>query len=133
MLLVLATLRAEDLELTNHPLRKYKLEMQAHKECDEVALRPLRLEHIAGFLDARFAPNDFPRELPELIARKTEGHPLFATALAQFLAERGDIVNTDGRWALARPLSSMDLETPKSVRSMIRNKTPALAAQDPRT
>ncbi|HYL77747.1 MAG TPA: protein kinase [Bryobacteraceae bacterium] len=131
-LLVLATLRSEDLELTNHPLRKYKLEMQAHKECDEVALRPLQLEHIAGFLDARFVPNDFPPELPELIARKTEGHPLFATALAQFLAERGDIVNTDGRWTLARPLSSMDLEAPESVRSMIRKKIEALAAEDRR-
>jgi serine/threonine protein kinase/tetratricopeptide (TPR) repeat protein len=131
-LLVLATLRPEDLELTNHPLRKYKLEMQAHKECDEVALRPFQLEHIAEFLDARFAPNDFPRELPELIARKTEGHPLFATALAQFLAERGDIVNTDGRWALARPLSSMDLEAPESVRSMIRKKIEALASEDRR-
>jgi tetratricopeptide (TPR) repeat protein/predicted Ser/Thr protein kinase len=131
-LLVLATLRPEDLELTNHPLRKYKLEMQAHKECDEVALRPLQLEHIAGFLDARFAPNDFPRELPELIARKTEGHPLFATALAQFLAERGDIVSADGRWVLARPLSSMDLEAPESVRSMIRKKIEALAADDRR-
>jgi tetratricopeptide (TPR) repeat protein/tRNA A-37 threonylcarbamoyl transferase component Bud32 len=129
-LLVLATLRPEDLELANHPLRKYKLEMQAHKECDEVALRPLQLEHIAGFLDARFAPNDFPRELPELIARKTEGHPLFATALIQFLAERGDIVNAEGRWTLARPLSSMDLEAPESVRSMIRKKIEALGAEE---
>jgi tetratricopeptide (TPR) repeat protein/tRNA A-37 threonylcarbamoyl transferase component Bud32 len=131
-LLVLATLRPEDLELANHPLRIYKLEMLAHKECDEVALRPLQLEHIAGFLDARFAPNDFPHELPELIARKTEGHPLFATALVQFLAERGDIVSADGRWTLARPLSSMDLEAPESVRSMIRKKIEALGAEERR-
>src|SRR5258708_279272 len=128
----LATLPPEGLELTNHPLRQYNAQKQAHNEWDEVALRPLQLEHIAGFLDARFAPHDFPRELPELIARKTEGHPLFATALAQFLAARGDIVNTDGRWALARPLSSLDLEAPESVRSMIRKKIEALAADDRR-
>src|SRR5258708_22777529 len=47
-LLVLATLRPEDRELTNHPLRKYKLEIHAHQECDEVALRPLQLQHIAA-------------------------------------------------------------------------------------
>src|SRR5260370_251987 len=131
-LLVLATLRPEDLELTNHPLRKYKLEIQAHQECDEVALRPLQLEHIAGFLDPRFSPHHFPPHLPQLLPPHTKPHPLFATALAQFLAERGDIVNTEGRWTLARPLSSMDLEAPESVRSMIRKKIEALGAEERR-
>jgi serine/threonine protein kinase/tetratricopeptide (TPR) repeat protein len=131
-LLLVGTLRPEDLELSNHPLRAYKLEMQAHRQCEELALDLLTQEHIASYLDARFAPNDFPRELSFLIQRKTEGHALFATSLAQFLAERGDIARLNEHWSLSRPLSEMDLEAPESVRSMIRKKVEALAEDDRR-
>src|SRR5204863_1002415 len=61
-MLLLGTFRPEDLENTNHPLRKYKAEMQAHKQCDEIALEALTPEHIASYLDLRFQPNDFQRE-----------------------------------------------------------------------
>src|SRR5258705_579971 len=107
-LLIVGTLRPEDLELSNHPLKHYRLEMQAHKLCEEVALGMLGEEHLASYLDARFAPNDFPRELCALIQRKSEGHPLFATGLLQFLAERGDLARPNYRWTLTRPLSDMD-------------------------
>jgi tRNA A-37 threonylcarbamoyl transferase component Bud32/tetratricopeptide (TPR) repeat protein len=131
-LLVIGTFRPEDVELSNHPLKNYKREMQAHNLCEEIALGLLGEEHIAGYLDARFAPNDFPRELATLIERKTEGHPLFATSLVQFLAERGDITRTNAHWTLGRELSEMDLEVPESVRGMIRKKIEMLEDEDRR-
>ena len=120
--LIVGTFRPEDLERSNHPLKNYKAEMQAHKLCEEIALDSLGQEHIASYLDARFAPNDFPPELSYLIQTKTEGHPLFATSLIQFLAERGDIAQKNAHWSLTRPLSEMDLEAPESVRGMIHKK-----------
>ena len=131
-LLIVGTFRPEDLEVRDHPLKSYKLEMQAHNLCDEVALGSLSVEHIATYLNARFAPNDFPRELPTLIERKTEGHPLFVTSLLQFLAERGDIAKVNQSWALARPLADMELEAPENVRSMIRKKIEGLVEEDKR-
>jgi tetratricopeptide (TPR) repeat protein len=125
-LLLVGTFRAADVALSNHPLKNYKLEMQAHKLCQEIALDLLTEEHIAGYLNASFSPNDFPRELPALIQRKTEGHPLYATGLVQFLAERGDIHRKNEHWTLSRPLSEMDLEVPEGVRTMIRKKIEAL-------
>src|SRR5205807_1081771 len=83
-------------------------------------------EHIDRYLDARFTPNNFPPEFSSLIQTKTEGHPLFATSLIQFLAERGDIAQTNEHWSLARPLSEMNLEAPESVRGMIHKKIYAL-------
>src|SRR5438874_439080 len=106
--------------------------MQAHNLCEEIALGSLSDEHIASYLDARFAPNDFPAELPALIRRKTEGHPLFVTSRLQFLAERRDIVRVNEYWSLVRPLSELDLEVPESVRSMIRKKIDALEEEDRR-
>src|SRR5213594_865882 len=132
-LLVIGTFRPEDVERSGHPLKSYKLEMQSHKLCEEIALGSLSYEHVASYLDLRFSPNDFPRELPALIQRKTEGHPLFATSLVQFLSERGDIAKANEHWTLMRPLSEMDLETPENVRSMIRKKIEALEEEDRRT
>ena len=131
-LLVIGTFRPEDLELSNHPLKNCKREMLAHQLCEEVALGPLGKEHIAGYLDARFTPNTFPRDLAALIERKTEGNPLFATSLVQFLAERGGITRTDEHWTLGRDLSEIDLEVPESVSGMIRRKIEALEEEDRR-
>ncbi|HVS20963.1 MAG TPA: AAA family ATPase, partial [Pyrinomonadaceae bacterium] len=131
-LLVIGTYRPEDVERSGHPLKTYKPEMQAHNLCEEISLGLLSHEHISSYLNVRFAPNDFPLELPALIQRKTEGHPLFATSLVQFLSERGDIAKANEHWTLTRPLLEMDLEAPETVRSMIRKKIEALEEDDRR-
>jgi tRNA A-37 threonylcarbamoyl transferase component Bud32/tetratricopeptide (TPR) repeat protein len=132
-LLVVGTFRPGDVELSKHPLKNCKREMQAHQRCEELALGPLEQEHIARYLDARFAPNSFSAELAALIERKTEGHPLFATSLVQFLAERGGITRAEERWTLRQDLSEIDLEVPESVRGMIRRKVEVLEEEDRRT
>jgi tetratricopeptide (TPR) repeat protein len=129
-LLVVGTYRPEEVELGRHPLKSCRLELQAHGLCEGLALGSLSQENLAGYLDARFTPNDFPREFPAMLLRKTEGHPLFATSLVQFLVDRGDIANEGGRWRLARPLAEINLEAPESVRSMIARKIEALTEED---
>jgi len=93
-MLIAGTFRPEDIERTNHPLKGYKAEMQAHKLCEEIALDSLSPAHIQAYLNATFSPNSFPSELATHIHEKTEGHPLFATNLLQYLRERGDIAKT---------------------------------------
>jgi serine/threonine protein kinase/tetratricopeptide (TPR) repeat protein len=132
-LLIAGTFRPEDIERSNHPLKSYKAEMQTHHLCEEVALGSLDREHIAEYLNATFTPNDFPPELASLIHDKTEGHPLFATNLLQYLGERGDIARVNAHWSLVRPLAEMDLEAPESVRSMIGKKIDALEEEERRT
>ncbi|HUS10574.1 MAG TPA: protein kinase [Pyrinomonadaceae bacterium] len=132
-LLIAGTFRPEDIERSNHPLKSYKAEMQTHRLCEELALSSLGRDHIAEYLNATFAPNDFPPDLAAMIHDKTEGHPLFAINLLQYLSERGDIGKTNAHWSLARPLSELDLEAPESVRSMISKKIDSLAAEERRT
>src|SRR5690242_14596721 len=112
-MLLLGTFRPEELETSNHPLRKYKAEMQAHKQCDEMTVGTMSSEDIRSYLDLRFSPNDFSKELAGLLAQKTEGHPLFFTSLVQFVEERCDIVKRNANWSLTRPLSEMDLNIPE--------------------
>jgi serine/threonine protein kinase/tetratricopeptide (TPR) repeat protein len=132
-LMIAGTFRPEDIERMNHPLKSYKAEMQVHRLCEEVALTSLTREHITEYLNATFAPNDFPAGLAALIHEKTEGHPLFATNLLQYLSERGDIARVNAHWSLGRPIADLDLEAPESIRSMISKKMDALAEEERRT
>ena len=131
-LLIAGTFRPEDIERTGHPLKHYKAEMQAHNLCDELALGSWSREHIAEYVDATFSPNDFPLDLTSLVHEKTEGHPLFAANLLQYLGEQGDLSKVNGRWTLVRPLSEMDLVAPESVRAMISKKMDALDPEERR-
>ncbi len=132
-LLIAGTFRPEDVERSGHPLKSYKAEMQAHNLCEEVVLGSWNRENISTYVDATFSPNDFPSELTALIHEKTEGHPLFAANLLQYLGERGDLAKVNGRWSLVRPLSEMDLAAPESVRAMISKKIDALEPEERRT
>jgi serine/threonine protein kinase/tetratricopeptide (TPR) repeat protein len=131
-LLIAGTFRPEDVERSGHPLKSYKAEMQAHHLCDEVVLGLWNREHVAEYVDATFSPNDFPEQLTSLIHEKTEGHPLFAANLLQYLGERGDLSKANGRWSLVRPMSELDLAMPESVRAMISKKIDALDAEERR-
>ena len=131
-LLLAGTFRPEDIERSNHPLKSYKAEMQAHKLCEEIALDSLSPKHIQDYLNATFAPHNFPAEFAEHIHEKTEGHPLFATNLLQYLRERGDIEKSNEHFSLSRPISEIELETPESVRSMISKKIDSLAEDERR-
>ena len=125
-LLIAGTFRPEDLERSNHPLKDYKAELQARKLCEEIALDLLTTSHIQDYLNATFSPNDFPTDFAKQIHDKTEGHPLFATSLMQYLYERGDIARSNEHWSLSQPLSKMQLDAPESVRSMISKQVSVL-------
>lgn len=131
-LLVLATLRPEDVERSNHPLKICTLELQTHKLCDEILLQLFDQENIQSYLNTRFDPNEFPQELAGLIHTKTDGQPLFAVSLIQFLKDRGDIVQIGNTWTLSGPVLNIDWEVPQNVRSMIRKKVTVLQEEDQR-
>ena len=130
--LIAGTFRPEDIERSNHPLKSCKAEMQAHKLCEEIPLDSLSLAHIQDYLNVTFSPHSFPVEFAAHIHDKTEGHPLFATNLLQYLHERGDIAKSNEIWSLNRPISEMELEAPESVRSMISKKIDSLVEEERR-
>ncbi|MFZ0060733.1 MAG: protein kinase [Pyrinomonadaceae bacterium] len=131
-LLITGTFRPEDIERTNHSLKGLKAEMQAHKLCEEIPLDSFTEAHIQDYLDDLFAPHGFPPEFAAHIHDKTEGHPLFAMNLLQYLQERGDIAKANEQWVLSRPLSQIEMEVPESVRSLISKKIDALAEEERR-
>lgn len=130
---IVATLRGEQADTDNAPLRNVRRELLAHGLCDELALPLFDGAALTAYIDAQFAPHDLPRAFAELIARRTEGHPLFATRLLQLLAERGDVQRVDGRFVLARPLAELELGVPDNVRGLIERKFESLPPEQRRT
>ena len=121
-LLVLSTFRPEQMETSDNPLKSYKHEIQAHRECEEIALGPLSEENIQTYLDKYFIPNSFGGELAAVLHKKTEGHPLFAISLMQYLEVRGYLARQNDCWTLACSLSEIAYAVPENVRSVIRGQ-----------
>jgi DNA-binding winged helix-turn-helix (wHTH) protein/tetratricopeptide (TPR) repeat protein len=124
--LVLATVRPEDIQIPNHALKNCIADMKAWQSCDEIVLDGLSDDEVRTLLCRRFAPNQFPDEFASLIQKRTDGNPLFTVSLLDFLACSGDIVHDGVSWNVASPPAQMVRKIPDSVRAMIRQKSEAL-------
>jgi len=131
-ILILGTMREEDLEEGNPPMKACRLDLQAQTLSDEIRLKRLSQPQVVEYLNRFFSPNTFPQEFSDMIFRKTEGHPLFVASLLQFLVNEKVIEKANEVWSLTKPLSEMDLEVPESVRSMIQRKMELLSDEDRR-
>ena len=124
--LVLATVRPEDIQIPNHALKNCIADMKARQSCDEIVLDALTEDEVRILLCRRFEPNQFPDEFASLIWKRTDGNPLFTVSLLDFLACSGDIVHDGVSWNMASPPAQMVQKIPDSVRAMIRQKSEVL-------
>ena len=124
--LVLATVRPEDIQIPNHALKNCIADMKVRQSCDEIMLDALTDDEVRILLCRRFEPNQFPDEFASLIWKRTDGNPLFTVSLLDFLACSGDIVHDGVSWNMASPPAQMVQKIPDSVRAMIRQKSEVL-------
>ena len=124
--LVLATVRPEDIQIPNHALKNCIADMKARQSCDEIVLDALTGDEVCILLCRRFEPNQFPDGFASLIWKRTDGNPLFTVSLLDFLACSGDIVHDGVSWNMASAPALMVQKIPDSVRAMIRRKSEVL-------
>jgi tetratricopeptide (TPR) repeat protein len=129
-LLIVATFRPSDAELTAHPVRTCRLELAGQAHVHEIDLGFLKPADVRRYLDLRFAPNRFPAEFPDLVHARTEGHPLFVANLVDFLCARGDVETADGTWILKRPVGDSVRDVPEGLQAVIRRKIESLSEAD---
>jgi len=89
-LLVVGTYRPVETLLHNHALRNVTAELLHHEQCSDLALDYLPNETIEAYVRLRFG--DLPQlgEIAGVFARRTGGHPLFLTALADEILRQPD-------------------------------------------
>jgi predicted ATPase len=127
-LLLLATYRPVEVNLGNHPLKGIKQELQAHRQCAELALDFLSPAAVGDYLAARFPGS--PPALAAVVHRRSDGNALFMVNVADYLAGRGLIVETEGRWALQCEMATLDAVVPESLRGMIDRQLERLGDEE---
>ena len=90
-MLILGTYRPADMLAQDHPLRTMKQELQLHRYCEELRLKPLSEEDVAGYLAKRFSSNGSRQSdsLATMIHERTDGNPLFAINVVDYLVDAG--------------------------------------------
>lgn len=121
-LLIIATYRPVDVALSEHPLRDVKLDLQAHRLCDEIALEYLEPEAVTNYLNVRFPQHRLPREFSSLLHERTDGNPFFLVNAVDFLEDEGLIAKSDLEWSLTVPIGALEMGVPDSIRQMIEKQ-----------
>ena len=121
-LLLIATYRPVDVAVSDHPLKAVKQELQAHRQCEEIALEYLDPEAVNLYLTARYSLHELPMALASVLHKRTDGNPFFLVNAVDYLESEGLIAKTNAHWGLTVPLGDLEVGVPESIRQMIEKQ-----------
>jgi DNA-binding winged helix-turn-helix (wHTH) protein/tetratricopeptide (TPR) repeat protein len=131
--LVIGTYRPGDVILDQHPLRAMKQDLQVHHLCSELPLGLLDEADVQAFLDLRLRPHGLPRELAHMLHERTDGNPLFLSAVVAYLIEGRRLrQNEAGTWMLEDEPDAVATGVPDNLRLMVEKQIDRLAPADQR-
>jgi DNA-binding winged helix-turn-helix (wHTH) protein/tetratricopeptide (TPR) repeat protein len=124
-LFVIATYRPVDVSLTQHPVKRIQLELQARGLCAELSLSGLGEDEIREYLISRYPTEEGHETLSSSIYRWTEGHPFFMVNLVDHLVDLG-------RLSLSIHQEGPSLAIPDNLLAMIEAQIDRLNASERR-
>jgi predicted ATPase len=131
-IMIIATCRQSALALARHPFLPLTQELAVHGECRVMVPTLLDDAAVERYVAAQFPEHTFPAGFARVIARRTEGNPLFMADLLRDLRQRQILRQQNGTWALVGDLTALERAFPESVRSLIQGKMDALEEKDRR-
>jgi DNA-binding response OmpR family regulator len=131
-IMVIITERPADTEMADHPLKRAKQELLAYSLCQEISLAPLSQAEVAEYLGGG-SGESVPEGFAELIHQRSEGNPLFMSAILNRMTEQGSAGQEGGRWRLMAPLAEIDLRAPEALRQMMEARIEKLTEEEQRT
>ena len=118
-LMVLATYRSDEAAGDGGALATTLRELNRVTGFRQLELAGLSTDAVTQYLDARFPRHVFPPALGAALAQRTEGHPIFLTALLDEWLARGDLRREDGSWSLRSGVAALAATIPASARVLI--------------
>jgi DNA-binding winged helix-turn-helix (wHTH) protein len=131
-LMLVCTKRPLDAELSDHPLRTVKQDLQVHQLCDEVPVSPLTEDEVSEYLASDSSEASLPKGLAAMLHRHSGGNPLFMVAAVEHLRERSLISRDKESWKLEVPLEKIELGVPQRLRRMIESQIERLSKEQQR-
>ncbi len=77
--------------------------------CVELQLEPLTQSQSRSLVDQLLQVEELPNALEQLILNRSEGNPLFVEEVLRSLIEEETIVKQNSHWAVARPITEIDI------------------------
>jgi DNA-binding winged helix-turn-helix (wHTH) protein/predicted ATPase len=128
--LILATYRPADLAVGPHPLKPVKQDLQAHGDCDEIALEFLSEPAVGHYLAGRFPSASLAPDLTRFLHRNTSGNPLFLVNVVDHLIAHGHVRDVDGRWELSGPIDDIASDVPDTLWQLVDKQIDRLTSQE---
>jgi predicted ATPase/DNA-binding winged helix-turn-helix (wHTH) protein len=120
----------------DHPLRALRQDLRMRRLSEEIALEPLRRQHVAALLRKRLGQEELPQGLDAFLHEHSEGNPLFLFAILDHLiAERFLVragLNGEARWEQRAPFQQMEAGIPDELVQMIELEIGRLAPAEQR-
>ena len=126
-ILVIVAYRPDELLLQQHPFVSMKHDLVARGLCRTIEPRLLGRQDIDEYVALRLPAHALPPEFVDTLFVRTEGNPLFMSALLDYLCESGAIGQSGGVWRLMRPIAEITGDLPESVLGMIQRKIDRLS------
>lgn len=118
-LLVIATARRAAVQTSEHPLGRVVRSLFARSGAVHVALERIDGASVRELVDRRFQGHRFPPQLIDVVARITEGTPLFLVTLIEDLVGRGMLAERDGSWGLTVTVDDIAAHRPDTIKQLI--------------
>ena len=119
-LLVIGNYRPIEMLTSDHPLLALKVELELHKQCEELRLELLSRSDVAAYLAERFADLEKHslESLVPVIHERSDGNPLFMVNMVDSLVKNGS------------PFLPGKFEPPRSILQMIERNLQRLSADE---
>ncbi len=120
----------------DHPLRPLRQDLRMRRLCEEIALEPLRRQHVAALLRKRLGQEELPQGLDAFLHEHSEGNPRFLVAILDHLIAERFLVRTglngEARWEQRTPFQQMEAGIPDELVQMIELEIGRLAPPEQR-
>jgi predicted ATPase len=120
----------------NDALRGLKQDLLMRRLCAEMELKPLKKTAVGIWLHNELEQDALPAGLAEFVYRRSEGNPLFITAILAHLIAQGVLarggVNSTARWEQHEPFPDMDAGVPDQLSRMVDLEIERLSEEEQR-
>jgi predicted ATPase len=131
-LMLVATKRPLYYESSSQPLRVLRQELVSHHLCCEIALQALTKDEVAEYLASRLEVDQPPPCLAEVVYSRSEGNPLFITAMLEHLRQQGYLRKQNGAWEIDLPQNQVEVGVPENIRELIESRISSLTPPEQR-
>jgi predicted ATPase len=117
-------------------LKELKQDLLLRRLGVEMTLGPLRKTAVGAWLGNELEQEALPEGLAEFVYRRSEGNPLFVTAILAHLIAQGVLVragaNRSARWEQQQPFPEMEAGVPDQLARMIELEIERLSEEEQR-